>query len=289
MSRFLKILTALVAIVALGACDSTDPSGTGSLSILLTDDPGDVTQALVRIERIEIVGGSGGPLVVTDEPWEGDLTELTNSFEMIVDAFALPQGTYSQLRVIVSEACIGVDTGEGPDDADVYVSDGASVECVGTEVGELHMPSLSQTGIKVIFQGPIEVSGEQAILLDFDVSESFGKEAGGSGRWVMDPTIHGVDVSFSGTVNLTVELNGVTLPPPTFEDFTASLDGEDLALEADGTASFLYVVPGAYQLNLAPPENWTMTTIETLPIALTVDSGEVEEVTITLETLSPVP
>ena len=262
------------------------------MSILLTDAPGDVAQAVVTIERIEIVGGSGGPQVLMDTPWTGDLMLLTNDFVTLVDGYVLPQGNYSQLRFVVSEACIGVETDGGPNE--VYASTALfATECDGSLAGDLQMPSLSQTGIKVIFQGAISVDSDQTIvLIDFDVEESFGKLAGGSGQWVMDPTIHGVEITFSGTVNLTVELaSGVTLPdPPTFEDFTASLSGEELALEADGTASFLYVVPEDYELDLSPPTGWTMTTTPTpLPLDLTLESGEVENVTITLESLTEIP
>ena len=283
-----RTLIALAAVLLLGACDSGDPDGPGSMSILLTDAPGDVEQAIVTIERVEIVGGSGGPRVLTDTPWTGDLTELTNEFVTIVDSVVLPQGHYAQLRFVISEACISVEAEGGSNE--VYASAGTSLVCDGTPTGDLQMPSFSQTGIKVIFQGPIEVGSDQMIvLIDFDVEESFGKQAGGSGQWVMNPTIHGVEITFSGSVNLTVELaGGVTLPaPPTFEDFTASLSGEDLALEADGTVSFLYVVPGPYQLDLIPPTGWTITTTPTpLPLALTLESGEVENVTITLESLT---
>ena len=287
-----RTLIALAAVLALGACDSGDPDGPGSLSILLTDAAGDVEQAIVTIERIEIVGGSGGPQELMDTPWTGDLTELTNEFVPLVDGYVLPQGNYSQLRLVVSEACIAVEAEDGPNE--VYASSGAfAEECDGTLTGDLQMPSLSQTGIKVVFQGAISVDDQTIVLIDFDVEESFGKLAGGSGQWVMNPTIHGVEITFSGTVNLTVELaDGVTLPdPPRFEDFTASLSGEELALETDGTASFLYVVPDDYELDLLPPDGWTITTTPTpLPLDLTLESGEVENVTITLESLTePAP
>ncbi|MCK5482278.1 MAG: DUF4382 domain-containing protein, partial [Gemmatimonadetes bacterium] len=116
----------------------------------------------------------------------------------------------------------------------------------------------------------------------------FGKKAGNSGQWVMDPTILGIDLTFSATVNLTVELaSGVSLPSgTTLKDFTASLDGEDQALAADGTASFLFVVPGAYQLDLMPPTGVTITATPTLPHAVTVDPQEVEDVAITIESLT---
>ncbi len=274
--------------VALVGCDSTAPDGTSRLSILLTDADGDVEQAVVKIERIELVGGAGGPLVLDDGGWMGDLTDLTNDFVTLVHETVVPQGSYSQLRVIVSEACIGVDAGEGPDQ--VYDSPGAAdVTCEGDPAGSLQMPSFAQTGIKVIFQGPIEVTSDQKIvLIDFDVEQSFGKKAGNSGQWVMDPTILGIDLTFSATVNVTVELaSGVSLPSGiTLEDFNASLDGEDQALAADGTASFLFVVPGDLQLDLVSPTGVTITTTPTLPYDITVDPQEVEDVAITIESLT---
>ena len=288
LRRLRRTLPGLMAVLALVGCDSTAPDGTSRLSILLTDAEGDVEQAVVKIERIELVGGAGGPLVLDDGGWMGDLTDLTNEFVTLVDETVVPQGSYAQLRVIVSEACIGVDAGEGPDQ--LYVSPGAtSVVCEGDAAGSLQMPSLAQTGIKVIFQGPIEVTSDQKIvLIDFDVAQSFGKKAGDSGQWVMDPTILGIDLTFSATVNVTVELaSGVSLPSGiTLEDFDASLDGEDQALAADGTASFLFVVPGDLQLDLVSPTGVTITTTPTLPYDITVDPQEVEDVAITIESLT---
>ena len=286
-----KMLLGLFTVAALAACDSTDPEGTTRLSVLLTDAEGDVTQAVVKIERLELVGGPGGPLLLDDSGWIGDLTDLTNDFVDLVTDAVIPQGSYSQLRIVISEACIGVDAGEGVPD-EVWVSQGASedIVCEGDEVGELQMPSLTETGIKVIFQGAIQVAGDQKILLiDFDVAESFGKEAGDSGQWVMDPTIHGIEIEFSSSVDLTVELaDGITLNGATFEEFEASLGTETpQALVTDGEvgrASWLLVVPGDFDLDLSPPAGYVMTTTPTVPIlGLTVDPGDVENVTITID------
>ena len=290
-----RTLWGLLTVVAFTACDSTEPQGTSRLSVLLTDAQGEVTQAVVKIDRLELVGGSGGPLLLDDSGWIGDLTELENHFVGLVEDVVIPNGSYSQLRVVISEACIGVEAGEGVDD-DVYESQGSDMICEGAEAGELHMPSLSQTGIKVIFQGPIQVAGGQKILLlDFDVAESFGKQAGGSERWVMNPTIHGVELEFSSSVNLTVELGtGVTLDGKTFEEFMAvlGLGSEPQALVTDGDvgrASFLFVVPGDYDLDLTPPGGYEMTTTPPVPIeGLTVDPGAVENVTITIDSFGAV-
>ena len=96
-----RTLPGFLAVMALVGCDSTAPDGMSRLSILLTDADGDVEQAVVKIERIELVGGAGGPMVLDDGGWMGDLTDLTNEFVTLVHETVIPQGSYSQLRVIV--------------------------------------------------------------------------------------------------------------------------------------------------------------------------------------------
>jgi len=284
----------LLGLLALAGCDSTDPSGETSLSVVLTDMPGDVSQAMVMIEDIQLVGGEGGPIsLMTAGPWVGDLTDLENEFATLVDGYVVPQGTYGQLRLIIPEACIGVETDGGPDD--VYISAGATtVTCEGNEAGALQMPSLAQTGIKVVFQGPLELLSDQMIwMVDFNVEESFGKLAGGSDRWVMDPVIHGAEFTFTGTVELTVELDeGVSLPGGVaFEDFDATLDGgAPVALTTSGdvgTATFQYVIPGTSQLDLTSGAVSSFTTDPAVPFDVEVGSQEVKEVTVTITGITP--
>jgi hypothetical protein len=54
--------------------------------------------------------------------------------------------------------------------------------------GELKCPSCSQSGIKVVLDVELE-EGSDDIVLDFDVGQSFGHEAGRSGKWIMKPVI----------------------------------------------------------------------------------------------------
>ena len=296
----MRNLTSLLfaGLLALAGCDSTDPSGETSLSIVLTDLPGDVSQAVVMIEDIQLVGGENGPIsLMTTGPWVGDLTDLENEFDTLVDGFAVPQGTYGQLRLIIPEACIGIETEGVTDDTDdVYVSAGATtVTCEGNEVGDLQMPSLSQTGIKVVFQGPLELLTDQMIwMVDFNVEESFGKLAGGSDPWVMSPVIHGAEFTFTGTVELTVELNGTTLPTGVeFEDFDATLGGGTpvpLTTEGDvGTATFLYVIPGNPELDLTSDDVSSFTTDPVVPFPVELGSQEVKQVTVQITDITPIP
>jgi hypothetical protein len=64
--------------------------------------------------------------------------------------------------------------------------------------GDLQMPSFAQSGLKVNLPGDaitVEGDDQRILLVDFDVSKSFGHQAGNSGKWVMHPVITATDMT----------------------------------------------------------------------------------------------
>lgn len=294
--RGLTLALGFVAIGGLAACDDDgSPTGedTARLSVLLTDEPGDFEQAIVAIERIELMGDDddiddeleqdnedpdtpGGRIVLREDAWVGDLLELQNQVDELVDDAVVPAGDYSQLRFVISGGCIEVETETG---SDVYASSG--FDACGDADGELHMPSFAQSGLKVNLPDGFDLSsGQRIVLLDFDVSESFGHQAGNSGRWVMHPVIHATEVEFSGGVDIDVTLAEEVELPEELElaAFGIVLDEEDPVFLTDGSASLEYLVPGTYTIDLALPEGFDVTTEPALPLEVTVESGQRVEV-----------
>ncbi len=286
----------LCTIVALfGAACESNPTGdeTGSVSLLITDAPGDFTRAIVTIERIELRRAGdedddsvsdGNRIVLRDEAWTGDLLELSNDVAEIASEVAVPAGTYSQLRFIISGGCIEVETEDG---TEVYASDG--YDACGTADSELHMPSFGSSGLKVNLPAGFEVSGAQRIvLIDFDVAESFGHQAGNSGRWVMHPVIRATDVTLSARLDVAVVLaDSVDLPGElTVDNFEVQLGDEPPVAVVNGVASFEYLIPGDYSVDLVEPEGVTITTDPTLPLGVDVDSGEDADVSVTITAAS---
>lgn len=101
----------LVAAVALGGCgqgggsarDGDEASGeTGSVSIFLTDAPGDeFDQILIDIEGITLIGG--GPQVeIFDGSVTVDLLDLENFSDLFVHADEVPARDYTKVRLHVS-------------------------------------------------------------------------------------------------------------------------------------------------------------------------------------------
>lgn len=322
MSRKLLSTMALALMLPLAACDDgTGAEGPGTLSLLLTDAPGDFVSAIVTVDRVELVGDEDGIVVLRDDPFTEDLIALQNDAAEIVGPVTVPDGLYAQLRFIVSGGCLVVE-GETPDPADnmVYASSGYT-EC-GDADGTLQMPSFAQSGVKVNLPGgAIQLSGEdQVLLLDWDVSQSYGRQAGNSGMWVMHPVIHAEDISLSGSV--TVELtaaDAVVFPevdpdgeggndprPATLADFQARLgfdeDNDDvldsqevLAFTETATAglyaaTFLFVIPrDDYQVSVELMDGvvFEFTVDPDSPQTVVLPSGGTA--TVSFEVTSPAP
>ena len=198
MTSLVRKLLGVSSVVALAACSDSSGPDTARLSILLTDAPGDVLEAVVTIDQIYLQGGSadaeeeapeGSRLNLLSAPVTVDLLTLADEWMTLVGDAEIPAGHYGQLRFVVSGAYLRVEEAEG----DRIYATSSDYEGLpeGAEVGgNLQTPSFLNSGLKVSFQGGLTVEGETAILVDFDVSESFGKQAGNN-LWVMHPVLKG--------------------------------------------------------------------------------------------------
>jgi len=188
-----RLVAATLTALALAACDSQSPDTT-SLSVRLKDAPGDVQVAFVTISEVDLVG-SGGVQVLTSTPTTVDLLTLAANTATLVQGFDVPSGTYNELRFKITGACLAVDNGDGT--SSIYGTDGYdTTPCGGAATGVLQSPSYAESGLKVTMAGnALTITGPEKILLvDFDVSQSFGADASGSGMWVMHPVMTGGEI-----------------------------------------------------------------------------------------------
>ncbi len=279
----LLIVPALAGLlVACGGSQST-----GTVSLKLTDAPGDFSKAVVTISEIDLVGSSG-ITVLSNTKVTTNLLTLANDTATLVNDVVVPSGTYTQLRFVIIGAYVEVAQSGG---GSIIYASSPTYEGLpaGAQVGgPLQMPSLAQSGLKVDLPGGgITVGTDSKVLLvDFDVSQSFGHEAGNSSMWVMHPVVTATDFELSGTVNVTLALGSdVTLPGTvTLGQFEAVLTNsggspKTLALtNSNGSstysASFLYLIPGTYTLTFTAPGITSLTTSPTIPATVTVTSGQ---------------
>lgn len=179
------------AMLAL-ACEDTGPAGGDptSVTVLLTDAPGDVVHAWVDIGEIYLQGNeedenAGGRVTLFTGPTGPlDLLELIDD-PAVLNNVVIPAGRYGQLRVVIEGAAIELEE-EG-----VFATAGFDPPDETAVTGQLVCPSCNTSGFKVLFQGrELDlVDDEELLVLDFDTGESFVREAGMSGRWIVTPVI----------------------------------------------------------------------------------------------------
>ncbi len=298
-SSFAALLA--VALLPLVGCGG----GEGKVSLLLTDAPGDdIKTAVVTISEIYLQGGDdgdaggdinkangdkGGRVVLLDEPATVSLLELANKTAELVSDAVVPNGDYSEIRFVITGGYIEVNNADGSTSIFASSADYAGLPAGARVAGQLHMPSFGSSGLKVKFTETLTIEGEQKILLvDFDVAQSFGKEAGNSGRWVMSPVIKAAEVTASGSINVTLAQNGVTLPEidehqVVLGDFRAVIissagSREELPLadtNNDGTAeaSFKFLFPGTFQVDIVGPSGVTFSVSPDGPVTVDLGSG----------------
>lgn len=201
-TTFRRTLTALATaafvLVAGASCESPTALKTGTLSLLLTDAPGDVLKAVVTIDRIYLQPSeesNAGRIILREEDVTTDLLTLAGVTQSLIADVVIPAGSYSQLRFVISGAYLEVE-GSAVGTSTIFASSPsyAGLPAGAVVGGELQMPSFAQSGLKVQLPGDAMVIGDDAsvtLVVDFDVSQSFGKAAGASNRWVMTPVLKG--------------------------------------------------------------------------------------------------
>jgi hypothetical protein len=288
--RVAALAIALALAFPMLACDTATETRAGHLSIYLTDAPGDeVVEAWVTITDIYLQGAGGAEDPPTGRVYllEGaeethELLSLANTVAELVADAEVPAGVYGQLRLVISGGCLVTA------DARVYASSPGYDLC-GSRDGTLMMPSFAQSGLKVALHGLRVDGGDHAVLLDFDVSESFGRAAGQSGMWVMTPVVHAALLEDAAGVTATLGAGDVTLPAGyALDQFSATLspaegDTSRVAFRAVGgeyRAAFRFLIPeqAPFEVRLNAPEGLTVTVSPASPQSVAPAKGETARV-----------
>ncbi len=229
-------VVALAALVA--ACEkSSTAAGTAQFSVFMTDAsaPG-IQSATVWISKVYLIGGAdstGTRFVVDSTPAPYNLLTLQNGVTTELGTVTIPTGSYEQLRFVVDSARIVLSSGQFAD---------------GTTSKMLTVPSGAQTGIKVVFGSPVQVTPGQTILVaDFSVSQSFvftGPDSLPTGV-LFKPVIHAVVQDVAASISGTVAK--ANLPAKVYAIFTSNGDTLGVATpDTAGAYALRYLAPGAY-------------------------------------------
>lgn len=254
---------ALAGAVAMAACDGFGPERPSGVTILLTDAPGDVAEAQVKVDGIYLQGDGGRTWLLEEQTGWIDLLTLagTNTATLVEDA-VVPEGRYHQLRFIIREAYV-VDN-----DGNVFATQQAELPAGVSATGNLQCAACATpAGLRVnLPDGGVDIGADARILVvDFDVYESLDGpgRAGNSGQWVMTPLLRATDFAASATLTGTVDLaEGVAFPEtcggaePGITHFIPRLmDADEVvgtgSTDEEGNWRMAFVRPGSYTLTHA--------------------------------------
>lgn len=284
-SRRIMLLASLALLAGCGGASGGGGAkgGTGKFTLLLKDAPAGFQAAVVTIAEVDLVGSSGA-LVLSTTKTTTDLLTLANDTAKLVDGAVVPAGTYTQLRFVITGGYVKVN---GSIFASSPSYEGLPPDAVVS--GVLRMPSYAQSGLKVdLPAGGVTIgSDEKIVLVDFDVSQSFGHAAGGSDAWVMHPVCKATEIEFTGSLHVTLALGPeASLPAGTtlasFDAVVAPAAGGEavsVPLGDEGNGSFgvvfRFLAPGDYLVSFtAPPDIASFTTEPGIPASATVASAQ---------------
>jgi hypothetical protein len=239
--RMLLVL-GLAATITLAACDATAEVTTpdSRVSVLLTDAPlEEATSLVVEFGRVDLApaDGDAGIVTISENPGEIDVLTLQNGVVHELGDAVVPDGSYSQIRLIVESATLFF----GPD-----------------EFYDVKVPSGSESGLKILVDPPIvaDDGSLHEVIVDFDVLRAVVETPPGSGNYLLKPTAIRA-YSEAGAVEGTVtdSLNTLVL----LEDVQVEvLKGDDVVTStftgADGFYGFAALPAGVYDLRFSHPD-----------------------------------
>lgn len=255
-----KVLVALAALTSLAACENT---GSGTMTVRLTDAPfpfAEVSRVDVHVVRVDARTTEPTTAEAEDEDamtsWTTiaepnaliNLLELSNGTTTNLGEETLPTGTYSGFRIVID-----------PSQSSVTLKDGTQPD--------VQWPSAAQTGIKVNLDQPISLTeGGSVVILDFDVGRSFvmrGNSIKNNGL-LFKPVVRGTAVDITGSASGVVRGDNATGPVvadatvEVLKDGTAIDNTDDANIvatgktDANGAFKFAFLMPGTYELRATP-------------------------------------
>jgi Domain of unknown function (DUF4382)/Carboxypeptidase regulatory-like domain len=255
------LMACAMGAVAMGCSDSSG-TGTGSLSVRLTDAPfpfSEVSSVDVYLVRVDARQGpstdeeaddasSGGWTNVASPNALINLLDLGSGKTVNLGAATIPTGNYQSFRLIL-------DT----DKSSITLKDGSKPP--------IFFPSAGQSGIKVILDRPIALTENGSVTtLDFDIGRSFVMRGNNPANgFNFKPVIHAIAQDITGSVTGSVRANSATgagVPAATVEVLTAGsllTDSDPTHLvrtattDVDGNFRIPFLLPGSYVLRATPP------------------------------------
>ncbi len=264
MNKTIRLFAAFViATVAFAACSDSSGTGTGLLTVRLTDMPfpfSDVASVDVFVVRVDARKAEPTDAEAADDANQGGWTTVATPNALInlldladgkttnLGATTLATGTYNGFRLIID-----------PSKSSITFKDGTTPA--------IQFPSAGHSGIKINLDEPIQLTENGSVMtLDFDIGRSFVVRGNNARNgFIFRPVVRAVAQDITGSVTGSVHANsatGAAVPGATVEVLTAGSLVTDAdpthivrstSTDANGNFRIAFLLPGTYVLRATPP------------------------------------
>lgn len=240
IKKITGLFIAALAVAVFAGCSNDDDANqkTASVSVRMTDAPGDYQSVLVEVTDVMIKSGNS---TGDEEGWTSlgniqtgvyDLLELTGGVTQLLADSEVPAGYYSQIRLVLGN------------DNEVVTTDG--------ERQSLSTPSAQQSGLKLQLNQELEAGEEYEFLLDFDVDQSI-VTAGSAGGYLLRPVIRLSTNADAGVIS--GEIHPTAVQGNSFQTVVRAANGtHTIASYTDANGNFVLngVPQGTYKVTVIP-------------------------------------
>ncbi len=255
---FKSLIVLVLVVISFSSCNSDDEPKT-QVSVKLTDGPfpfNFATAANVTIDKIELKNENGDYIVVFEGNASYNMVDLTNGVTADFEAATVESGTYSEIKVTIS-------------DASVVLSNGTSFDTSSSD----QVVEIAISPVLVVEEG-----GTSEVLLDLDLGASFSFSNSILGTFIgwinnidsindcsFHPHFRACDVNQTGEIEGTVNVEGSAYENA---ELHIEVNGETVSThsEADGTFKFIGVSEGTYTV-YASTENSGSTQVANVTVS----------------------
>lgn len=195
------LIAGSLILAGCGGGSGSDNNGSGDVSVAVTDAAVDgASSVVVEFTAVELKPNGGNSILFElDEPQQIDLLDVQGSeFEPLITSESVPAGKYNWIRLHINDNECDASglTGNDPSGSYIVLSD-SSVE-------PLHVPSGSQSGLKLNSGFTVAAGGQTDVTIDFDVRKSVTAPEGQDCHF-LKPSLRLVDNAEVGHIAGTVD------------------------------------------------------------------------------------
>jgi hypothetical protein len=205
--------------------DNNLNNGKAKVHVMLTDAPASYEQVNIEVLEVQLHSEADGWISVPmTSPGVYNLLDYSNGLDTLLGTCEIPEGTISQVRLILG-------------DNNSIVVDG--------ETFDLTIPSGSTSGLKINVHEELEAGVTYTFWLDFDAAQSVHQT--GNGKYILKPVMRMYTEAVSGAIE------GFVFPAEAQPFVTVYSSTDTLMALPDSTGYFKVsgLAAGAYNVEFA--------------------------------------